>query len=37
MLTISILLLALGACQLLRAGWRVSRTVTQRNEDMIFF
>jgi hypothetical protein len=37
MLTMAILLLALGAAHLLRTGWGVSRSVPQRNEDMIFF
>jgi hypothetical protein len=37
MLIISMLLLVFGAFHLLRAGWLVSQTVPQRNEDMIFF
>jgi hypothetical protein len=37
MLTISIILLALGAGHLVRAGWLVSRNVPQQNDDMIFF
>jgi hypothetical protein len=37
MLAISMLLLAFGAFHLLRSGWKVTRTVPQRNEDMVFF
>lgn len=37
MLAMSILLFAFGAGYLLRAGWRLSCAVPQRNEDMIFF